>query len=187
MDWGSKAPLVLAVVALVISIKALADAKRSRAIAEKTPEARQPEAAETVKPGAKAGAASEAAAPDAVEGTKADAAKTGDAKARASTDGAESEAAEGPKPNVELDVRHVENDLYRLTNNGTGPAVNIVFDEDNLPAVFLLRSTGEVNLEQDETVDFLMAGSVDKPLTQELRARWDGQEDPVPLRVPVKA
>ena len=176
MDWGCTAALVVSALALVIGVKASADAKRSRTIAEKTPEVERPAAAEAAEV-AEAGHAAEAksAATEVAESAPAPVAE------------AKPEPEEPAQGGVELDVQHVENDLYRLRNNGNAPAMNIVFDEEHLPAVFLLRGAGDVNLEHDETIDFLMAGSVDKPLAQEILARWDGQQTPVPLAVPVKA
>ncbi|MCM2577126.1 hypothetical protein [Streptomyces meridianus] len=167
MNWGCAAALGLSLLALVISIKALADAKRPRTLPEKSSESQRPGAPEAAETEAVT-AAAEGARPAA---------------------GGETGPADGDpaQEGVELDVQHVENDLYRLRNNGSVPAVNIVFDEERLPAVFLVRAAGEVSLQRDETIDFVMAGSVDKPLEQELLASWDGQQTPVALQVPVKA
>ncbi|MFF7313363.1 hypothetical protein [Streptomyces sp. NPDC008137] len=89
---------------------------------------------------------------------------------------------EAARPRVVLRLEHVEKDAFRLCNDGTAPARNITFDGEELPYVFTLRGTGEVSLEQGEAVEFLMAGGV----PPQLFARWDGQEELAPLRVPPK-
>ncbi|MCM8555376.1 hypothetical protein [Streptomyces sp. STCH 565 A] len=94
--------------------------------------------------------------------------------------------AEAARPRVQLRLEHVNKDAYRLCNDGTAPARNIVFDDEELPAVFRLRGTGEVSLEAHEAIEFLMAGSMGKPLPPQLFAKWDGQDAYVPLRVPPK-
>ncbi|MGW9437962.1 hypothetical protein [Streptomyces sp. NPDC055607] len=90
--------------------------------------------------------------------------------------------AEAARPRVHLLVEHMDKELYRLKNDGTAPALNIVFEEEDLPYVFRLKGTGEVSLRGGEAIDFLMAGS----LPPQLFAKWDGQEEYVPLRVPPK-
>jgi hypothetical protein len=89
---------------------------------------------------------------------------------------------EAARPRVVLRLEHEEKDAYKLCNDGNAPALNIVFDEEELPYVFTLRGTGEVSLQPGEAVGFLMAGGV----PPQLFARWDGQEDLVPVRVPPK-
>ncbi|MEU9861305.1 hypothetical protein AB0D99_10535 [Streptomyces sp. NPDC047971] len=115
---------------------------------------------------------------DAAEGALAD-----QRRAEAERKQAELEAA---RPRVELAVDHVNRDLYRLRNDGTAPAMNIVFEEEDLPYVFRLRGTGEVSLKGGEAIDFLMAGSSGAPVPPQLFAKWDGQDELVPLRVPPK-
>lgn len=166
MDWGTTTALIVAGLALLISVKAGQDAKRARAEAGTHSADGRPGASDTARPGTS------------------ETAEAADAGAEAGSD-AGSDGDDSAPSGVDLVVRHVENDLYRLTNRGTAPAVAIVFEEDRLPAVFLLRAAGEVSLQPDEEVEFLMAGSVDKPLTDELAVRWDGQEAPVVLPVPV--
>ncbi|MEV5182882.1 hypothetical protein AB0K88_24290 [Streptomyces werraensis] len=92
---------------------------------------------------------------------------------------AEEEAA---RPRVDLRLEHEEKDAYKICNDGTAPARNIVFDGEELPYVFTLRGTGEVSLEPGEAMGFLMAGGV----PPQLFAKWDGQDVYVPLRVPPK-
>lgn len=50
--------------------------------------------------------------------------------------------------------------------------------------MFRLRGTGEVSLNQGETIEFLMAGSMGLPILPQLFARWDGQDERVQVRVP---
>lgn len=94
--------------------------------------------------------------------------------------------AEAAMPRVHLVVSHIDKDLYRLQNDGTATASNIVFDQDDLPPVFRLRGTGEVTLNAGEAIDFLMAGSMGSAVPPQLFARWDGQDPAVPVRVPRK-
>lgn len=90
---------------------------------------------------------------------------------------------EADRPRVELLCNHVTKDLYRLANEGTAPARNITFHQDDLPAVFRLNDGDEVSLNPGEAVDFLMAGSWGKPVPPQLFACWEGQDTPVPVRV----
>lgn len=80
----------------------------------------------------------------------------------------------------------MDKDLYRLQNDGTAPALNITFDDEDLPPVFRLRGTGDVSLQPNEAIDFLMAGSMGRPMPPQLFARWEGQTEVVPLRIPPK-
>ncbi|MFJ2017153.1 hypothetical protein [Streptomyces nodosus] len=93
---------------------------------------------------------------------------------------------EATRPRVVLHLEHVDKDAYRLCNEGTASARNIVFQDEELPAVFRLRGTGEVSLNQGEAIEFLMAGSMGLPIPPQLFARWDGQNEWVPVRVPPK-
>lgn len=179
MDWGTTTALVMSGLALLISVKAAHDAKQARAEAGTRADDSRPGTSDTAEPAAADDTARPAEAADA--GSDAGAETGSDAEAGSDAGSDDDSAPSG----VDLVVRHVENDLYRLTNRGTAPAVDIVFEEDRLPAVFLLRAAGDVSLQPDEEVEFVMAGSVDKPLTDELAVRWDGQEAPVVLSVPV--
>ncbi|GAA2474626.1 hypothetical protein GCM10023100_53110 [Actinocorallia cavernae] len=96
---------------------------------------------------------------------------------------AEEEAA---RPRVALLLEHAGGDAYRLCNEGTAPARNIVFQDEELPAVFRLRNTGEVSLNQGEAIELLMTGSMGAPIPPQLFTRWDGQGEWVPVRVPPK-
>ncbi|MFJ6578400.1 hypothetical protein ACIQMY_20815 [Streptomyces sp. NPDC091368] len=93
---------------------------------------------------------------------------------------------EASRPRVHLALEHVDRDVYRLMNDGNASALNIVFDEEELPYIFKLRGTGEVSLRAGEAIDFLMAGAGDAAVPPQLFAKWDGQQELVPIRVPRK-
>ncbi|MGW3100221.1 hypothetical protein ACWDCC_43070 [Streptomyces sp. NPDC001102] len=89
---------------------------------------------------------------------------------------------ESARPRVELRIEHGQKDAYRLRNNGTASARDIVFKDEELPYVFGLKGGEKVSLERGEAVAFLMAGSI----PPQLFARWDGQDEWVPVRIPPK-
>jgi pyruvate/2-oxoglutarate dehydrogenase complex dihydrolipoamide acyltransferase (E2) component len=169
MDWGDApawAAIVVSVGAVIVSLKARGDGNRAATAAENsvTESKRSADAAEV----------SARVAEETLADQRREAAERRAAEAAAAV------------PRAHLKVRHVSKDLYRLENDGTGPALDITFEQDDLPPVFRLRNTGEVSLQADEAIDFLMAGTWGAPVPPQLFARWQGQDELVPLRVPPK-
>ncbi|MFJ2477099.1 hypothetical protein ACIOWI_29695 [Streptomyces sp. NPDC087659] len=165
MDMGD-APgwvaLAFAAAALYVSWKARRDGRRSADASERSAKAAEDSVAESRR------------SADAAEAALAD--QRHEAERRRL---AEEEAA---RPRAHLVLGHVTKDLFRLQNDGTGAALGIRFDDTDLPYVFKLRGTGDVSLNAGEAIDFLMAGD----LPPQVFARWDGQDEWVPLRVPPK-
>ncbi|WCN06035.1 hypothetical protein M6G08_30330 [Streptomyces sp. M92] len=82
-------------------------------------------------------------------------------------------------------MQHVRGQLYRLCNNGTGPAPKLTVLDRDLPPV-VRNIPQEEDLPAGEAHEFLMAGTMGGPVPPQIYVTWDGQETPVPLRVPPK-
>ncbi|MFJ6862453.1 hypothetical protein [Streptomyces werraensis] len=98
-----------------------------------------------------------------------------DAERRAAED-------EANRPRAMLSCEHAHKAKWQLINHGTAIATNVRVTE----AVGAMHRPWPENLTlaPGEVYDFLMAGSMQEPLPSVIRVVWDGQEDPVPLRVP---
>lgn len=96
---------------------------------------------------------------------------------------AEAEAAR-PRPN--LVVEYSRGSMYRLCNYGTGPAANVKILERDLPPV-VRNLPVDVDLHPDEAHEFLMTGTMGGPVPPQIYVLWDGQDSPVPLRVPPRS
>ncbi|MFB7589347.1 hypothetical protein [Streptomyces sp. NPDC056169] len=160
MDWGDTpawAAFVISAAALGVAIKTRGDGKRSA------------DASETA-------AAASVRSADVAEAALADQRRM-EAEQRA----AEAEAA---RPRVRLAVEFVGAYRYRLKNDGNAPAANVSFREDGLPYLFQLRGREGLSLSAGEAIDFQMRGAAGSPVPAQLFAKWDGQEEHLPLRVP---
>ncbi|GGJ81863.1 hypothetical protein GCM10011583_11670 [Streptomyces camponoticapitis] len=172
MDWGD-APawgaLVLAAGALGVALKARGDGKRSADAAQAS-----------VTEARRSAAAAEASV---VDGRRsADAAEAALAEQRREAEERRAAEAEAAAPKVAMVLHHRSRSRFQLANEGTAPAHNVHFAEEiptligNLPAGLTL-GPGEV-------VDFMMAGDMVNAIPPMVLVQWDGQEAPVPLRVP---
>lgn len=91
--------------------------------------------------------------------------------------------AEAARPRPALAVEYSRGSAYRLCNYGTGPALKVTVLEEGLPPVVRNRPI-EVDLQPDEAHEFLMTGTMGGPVPPQIYVTWDGQDTPVPLRVP---
>ncbi|MFJ5521101.1 hypothetical protein ACIQB4_29195 [Streptomyces griseoluteus] len=98
-----------------------------------------------------------------------------DAERRAAED-------EANRPRVMLSCEHAHKAKWQLINHGMATATKVRITE----AVGAMHRPWPENLTlaPGEVYDFLMVGSMQEPLPSVIRVAWDGQEDPVPLRVP---
>ncbi|GGP35108.1 hypothetical protein ACWDY7_01440 [Streptomyces calvus] len=179
MDMGDVpawAALVVSVGAVVVSLKARSDGSRAADAAEKSviEAKRSADASEQAVVEARRSS-------DASERSAAVAEETLEDQRREAAERRAAEA-EANRPRAALCIEHANKAMWHLANYGTGPAENIVcVDEveamiDDWPAGLSL-APGEVH-------DFMMVGSMQASIPPVLRVKWDGQDEPVPLRVP---
>ncbi|MER6021826.1 hypothetical protein [Streptomyces anulatus] len=167
-DWPAWLACLAAVVALVISVRAQRDGRRSANAAEKSVAA----AEASVEEARLSRLASERSATVAEE-TLADQRREA-AERRA----AEEEAS---RPQVDLRVEYSGGRTFLLFNHGAARAENI-------------RAVGEypamrswpagLSLGGNEPHTFMMAGDYEDPVPAVIKVVWDGQDEPVSLRVP---
>ncbi|MFC8238940.1 hypothetical protein [Streptomyces sp. NPDC057284] len=172
MDWGDApawAAFALSGGALWISIKARGDGKRSADAAEASVE----EARESRAEARRSGDAAERSA-IAAEETLAD--------QRREADDRRSAEAEANRPRPELSIEHSRKAVWQLINSGTAAARQIRCTE--LPTAMARGLEGGITLEPGEVSEFMMAASMGSPIPPVLRFVWEGQDQPVPLRVP---
>ncbi|MER5831229.1 hypothetical protein ABT116_10410 [Streptomyces sp. NPDC002130] len=91
--------------------------------------------------------------------------------------------AEAARPQPELVVEYSRGSMYRLCNYGTGPALKVTVLEQDLPPVVRNRPIDR-DLQPDEAHEFIMTGTLGGPVPPQVYVTWDGQDSPVPLRVP---
>ncbi|WP_241837606.1 hypothetical protein [Streptomyces sp. CB02115] len=162
-DWPAWLGCLAAVVALVISTRAQRDGRRSANAAEKSVAAAEASVEEVrLSP-----LASERSATVAEE-TLADQRR----------EAAEEEAS---RPRVDLRVEYSGGGMFLLFNQGAARAENI-------------RAVGEypamrswpagLSLGGNEPHTFMMAGDYEDPVPAVIKVVWDGQDEPVSLRVP---
>lgn len=89
---------------------------------------------------------------------------------------------EANRPRALLRIEHANKAKWQLVNHGTGPAQNVECVDD-VEAMHRNWPSG-LSLLPGEVYDFMMAGSMQAPIPSVIRVRWEGQNDPVPLRVP---
>lgn len=179
MDWGD-APawvaIVVSAVAIWVSYLARRDGKRSANAAEASvmEAKRSADAAETsVAEARRSGNAAERSAVAAEE-------TLADQRREAAERRAAEEEANRPRP--VLTIEHYMNAVWHLVNSGTASAENIRIEES--PRAVRAGWETPVSLPPNEVHEFMMSGSLGFPMPAVLRLVWDGQEEPVPLRVP---
>ncbi|MEV5765324.1 hypothetical protein AB0L34_12235 [Micromonospora sp. NPDC052213] len=108
--------------------------------------------------------------------------------ARRSADAAERQAVAAeaaippPPPQVVWQVERVNNKRYLLRNVGVGTATGVQIDVRQAhPLVGLNLGNGTVG--PNESVSFLITGSMGRPSPTELWVSWDGQDEPVAVPV----
>ncbi|WP_206508035.1 hypothetical protein [Streptomyces chrestomyceticus] len=89
---------------------------------------------------------------------------------------------EASRPRVELRVEHATKAKWQIINVGTATARGVRLTEE-VPALHHPWPS-DLTLAPGELHDFLMAGSMQVPIPSVIYVAWEGQEDPVPLRVP---
>ncbi|MFF2522461.1 hypothetical protein [Streptomyces liangshanensis] len=164
--WGA---LVLSAGALAVAWKARGDGKRSADAAQAS-----------VGEAQRSAAAAEASV---VEGRRsADAAEGALAEQRREAEERREAEAEANRPRVRLEIAHRHGATYQLINNGSATAVNVrvVGPRPRIQN----RIPDGVTLEPNEIHDFMMSHMAGSPIPSTLRMQWDGQDEPVPLRVP---
>lgn len=88
-------------------------------------------------------------------------------------------------PYVRLVIDHVSGIRYCLRNAGTGAAGDVhIINCGDWPYRFDWQHDG-VTLAKDESRDLRMAGASGKPIPSQLWVTWDGQDELVPVPVPV--
>ncbi|MER7816952.1 hypothetical protein [Streptomyces sp. NPDC096153] len=179
MDMGDMpawAALVVSVGAVAVSLKARGDGSRAADAAEKsvTEAKRSADASEQAVTEARRSS-------DAAERSAAVAEET---LADQRREAAERRAAEAEtnRPRAVLKIEHANKAKWHLMNHGTAAAENIVC-VDEVDALIGDWPTG-LSLPPGEIHDFMMAGSMQASIPSVLRVKWDGQDEPVPLRVP---
>ncbi|MEU4175533.1 hypothetical protein [Streptomyces sp. NPDC026589] len=167
-DWPAWLAWLVAVVALVISLRAQRDGRRSANAAEKSVTA----AEASVEEARLSRLASERSATVAEETLADQRREAADRRA------AEEEAS---RPRVDLRVEYSGGSMFLLFNQGAARAENI-------------RAVGEypamrpwpagLSLGENEPHTFMMAGDYADPVPAVIKVVWDGQDEPVSLRVP---
>ncbi|MFF8360303.1 hypothetical protein ACF063_43370 [Streptomyces chartreusis] len=92
---------------------------------------------------------------------------------------------EANRPRVVLGFEHANKARWQLVNNGTATAMNVRITE-TFGAMHGTWPEG-LSLAPGEVYDFMMSGSMQEAVPSVIRVVWDGQEEPVPLRVPPRA
>ncbi|MFG2933666.1 hypothetical protein [Streptomyces achromogenes] len=90
---------------------------------------------------------------------------------------------EAARPRPDLVVEHTGEHRYRLCNYGTGPASKVTVLEQDLPP-FVRELPVDIDLAPGEAHEFFMRATMGGPVPPQIYVTWDGQESPVPLRVP---
>ncbi|MFI8433765.1 hypothetical protein ACIGJO_08440 [Streptomyces sp. NPDC079020] len=165
MDWGDAAGWAAFVTsggALVISIRAQRDGRRSANAAE-----------QSVDEARRSGDAAVRSAV-AAELTLAD-------QQRAAEELRAAEA-EANRPRPVLSIEHSRKAVWQLINSGTAAAQHIRCTE--LPNAMARGWEAEFSLEPGDVHEFMMAASMQSPIPPVLRLVWEGQDQPVLLRVP---
>lgn len=169
-EWGDApawAAFVLAAIAVVISIRAQRDGRRSANAAEKSVTA----AEKSVEEARLSRIASEKSTAIAEE-TLADQRREA-AERRA----AEVEAA---RPRPDLFIKYRGGSQFHLINRGTGLAENIRVVEEH----HAMDPWGEVSLGANEVYPFMMAGDNSGLVPGAIKLAWDGLTEPVSVLVP---
>lgn len=164
-EWVTAA---LAVLALVVSIGAFVYARRGTIAAERSADAAE-------------ASARTAAATLAENRRSADAAVDAAAAAQRSADLADE--ALHPAPVVELVITKAGGDSWVLRNVGAATARGVCHVDE---VSFRLRLASDLELGRGVGEQFLMAGDMDNPLPPHLRFVWEGQDEPVAVRVPLE-
>lgn len=89
---------------------------------------------------------------------------------------------EANRPRVVLSFEHANKARWQLINHGTATAAHVRITE--VVGAMHRPWPESLTLAPGEVYDFLMAGSMQESVPSVIRVIWDGQEDPVPLRVP---
>ncbi|MEU0978484.1 hypothetical protein ABZ488_04635 [Streptomyces griseus] len=163
-EWGDApawAAFVLAAIALVFSIKAQRDGRRSANAAE-----------ESVKEAKLSRIAAERSTAVA-EATLADQRREADERRAA-----EEEAS---RPRVELRIEYSSGNLFHLVNDGRLRAENIRLANEE-PTVGGWEEG--LSLGENETFTFFISGGIAYNIPAMLRFTWDGLPEPVAVRVP---
>ncbi|MFI1361274.1 hypothetical protein ACH4TV_48135 [Streptomyces sp. NPDC020898] len=134
--------------------------------------------------------------------TSADAAQASVVEARRSSDAAERSAhvaeatladqrreaaerraaeEEANRPRAALRIEHRNKAVWELVNSGTADAVNVRCVDG---ADAMDEWPSGLTVEAGNVYRFMMAGSMEAPIPSVIRVVWDGQDDPVRLRVP---
>lgn len=161
-NFGAVLAVLLATAALIVSIRAQRDGRRSANAAE-----------ESVKEARRSGDAAVRSAV-AAELTLADQQRAAEEQRAAE--------AEANRPRPALSIEHSRKAVWQLINTGTATARQIRCTE--LPTAMARGLEGPISLEPGEVSEFMMAASMGSPIPPVLRFVWDGQDQPVPLRVP---
>ncbi|MFC8270358.1 hypothetical protein ACFUIZ_32255 [Streptomyces cinereoruber] len=91
---------------------------------------------------------------------------------------------EANRPRAKLHIEHRDKAVWELINHGTAAAENVrCLDapgaRDEWPA--------DLSLAAGDVYAFMMAGSMQERVPSVLRVVWDGQDEPVLLRVPPRS
>lgn len=94
------------------------------------------------------------------------------------------EEEERGRPRANLRIEHARKAKWQLINDGTATATNVKLAE----AVPALHGPwpDTLDLAPGEVHEFLIAASMQVPFPPVIRLVWDGQEQPMPLRVPAR-
>ncbi len=165
MNWGDApawAAITVSLAAIVVSLKARGDGRRSADAAE-----------QSVQESRRSGDAAERSAAAAEE-----------ALADQRREAAERRAVEEEvnRPRAKLAIEHATKARWQLINRGTATAEDVRCLEE-VPAMVRPWPDG-LSLAPGELHDFMMAGSMQRAIPSVIRFLWDGQDEPVPLRVP---
>ncbi|MEU4034458.1 hypothetical protein [Streptomyces collinus] len=179
MDMGDVpawAALVVSVAAVAVSLKARGDGRRSADAAEKSVTEAKRSAAASEQAVVEARRSSDAAERSAAVAEETLADQRHEAAERRAAE------AEANRPRAALKIEHANKAKWHLVNYGAAAAENIIC-VDEVEAVIGKWPTG-LSLHPGEIHDFMMVGSMQASIPAVLRVKWDGQGEPVPLRVP---
>ncbi|MFE4552387.1 hypothetical protein [Streptomyces sp. NPDC056785] len=88
---------------------------------------------------------------------------------------------EAARPRVDLRVEYVRGNRYRIVNHGQASAENLTFVD---PPALARGLTEVINLAGNEGHYFNVVGASGVPVPTFLKAVWDGQTEPVTVRMP---
>ncbi|MGV0582788.1 hypothetical protein ABQE45_03425 [Mycobacteroides chelonae] len=96
-------------------------------------------------------------------------------------------AQESDQTGVTWEIEHATNARYVLRNTGTETAEHVSIDRELIGGVITRSLPTDAVIHSGEGVDFLMKGSWQKPLPNQIYVQWGGPEDVQRAAVPLRS